>query len=163
MMVPSGRDFYEHGATAKKLKIEAYKENAVLKNMRRKVKYTKVKARIILLMLLVFACGMTVMYRYAYITDINYKIDEAKSSYNRLKNDNITMKVKIENTLDLTNVRTVAEGRFGMHKAQKEQIISINVPKADYINTNVTSYNNSNKQGIVALFSRLAKNVGMIK
>lgn len=164
-MSSSGSDYYEYGSTARKVRYDVYKENPVLKNRIRKIKYTKVKMRIILLMLFVFACGMTLMYRYAQITDLNYRIDESKRNYNSLKNENITLKVKIDNSLDMSNVRQFAETKFGMHKPQKEQMVTVSVPKSDYIKTNDAEINRNAKSNtsFLAGFTKLVRNLGLIK
>jgi cell division protein FtsB len=164
-MVSSGSDYYEYGSTAKNLRFDVYKENKVLKNKRKKVKHTKLKLRIVLVMLLFFVCGMSMMYRYALITDLNYKINEAKKEYTTIKDNNLNIRVKIENSLDLSKVREIAENQYGMHKPQKEQIVAVNVPRNDYIKTNEKAVLNvfENKNIVVAGFFKIAKIAGLIK
>ena len=167
MMISPGSSHYEFGSTARKINYEIYKENEVLKKnkVKKQVKYTRAKLRIVFLMLLIFGCGMTIMYRYALITDVNYKIDESKRAYSKIKNENLTAKVKIENSLDLAKVRELAEGQYGMHKPQREQIVSVNVPKSDYIKTNEAGSINdvTTRNVIVAGFLKVARIVGLIK
>lgn len=165
MMISPGSSHYEYGSTARKINYEIHKESQVLKKKQKKVKYTKAKLRIVFLMLLVFGCGMTIMYRYALITDMNYKIDESKREYTKIKNENLTAKVKIENSLDLAKVREIAEGKYGMHKPQREQIVSVNVPKTDYIKTNKGAIINNvtSRNIVVAGFLKVARIAGLIK
>jgi hypothetical protein len=168
-MVSSNSHYYEYGSTAKKVKLDDHRYNEVHKKnnkkSNKKVKYTMAKLRILFIMLIVFGCGMTMMYRYALITDINYKIDESKRQYTQIKNDNLNIKVKIENSLDLAKVREVAEGKYGMHKPQREQIVSVNVPKVDYIKTNedVVGKDINNKNIVAAGLLKVARIVGLIK
>jgi cell division protein FtsL len=160
-MVPSGSAVYEYGSTAPKIKYDEYQDNTFLKNKRKKISYRKIKTKMFLLTLMVFACGMMIMYRYAMITDMNYQIDAARSKYNRMENDNIFVRMKIQNELDLSKLREVAENRLGMHEPRGDQMVMVNVPREDYIETLGEKHQHT-KGFMLATLDHLARFLGII-
>lgn len=136
-MQPSEKYNYQYGSTARKLEYDVYEENAFLRNKRKKFKYTQIKTKMFLISLLLFACGMIVMYRYAIITELNYDIQDARVMYDRIQNDNLVTRMSIQSSLDLANVRDIAENDLRMHEPRREQIVMVNVPRDDFIQGNV--------------------------
>jgi len=53
--------------------------------------------------------GSLAMYRYSRITEMNYEIDKQLKAYNELKNENIRIKVEIENSIDIQKIKEFAE------------------------------------------------------
>jgi hypothetical protein len=135
-MGSSGTDLYVYGSTARKIQYDVYKENPILRNKRKVGKYNHIKAKLFLSTLLAFVCGMLIMYRYAVITELNYKIQDARSRFERLENNNLVTRVYIQSQLDLSIVRDMAESRLSMHEPRSEQIIMVHVPRRDYIKRN---------------------------
>lgn len=150
---PSEKFNYQYGSTAKKLEYDVYEENDFLRNKRKKFKYTQIKTKLFLLTLLLFACGMIVMYRYALITEINYDIQDSRAMYERIQNDNLVTRMNIHSRLDLSNVRDTAENYLRMHEPRREQIVMINVPRDDYIQRNVSLDKENKVRGLSILDS----------
>jgi cell division protein FtsL len=134
-MIPLGSGRYEYGSTAQNIQYDAYNENTTLKNKRKRMSYRKIKTKMFVMTLMFFSCGMMIMYRYALITDMNYQIEDARAKHNRMENDNLMIRMKIQSELDLSKLREVAESRLGMREPRGDQIVKINVAREDYIET----------------------------
>ena len=123
---------YVQGSIARQLQYDVYEENTVLKAKKRYKNNRKIKLKLVLSIVMVLFAGLTVMYRFAAITQLSYTINQSESYYNELRNENSILKVQIETKTDLTDIKEVAENRLSMQKPDKSQIIYINVPRNDY-------------------------------
>lgn len=123
---------YVQGNTARQLEYDVYEENTVLREKRRYKNNRKLKAKMVLSILAVLIAGMTVMYRFAVITQLSYNINQNENKYDELRNENSLLKVQVETKTDLTAIKTAAESRLGMQKPDKSQIVYIKVPRNDY-------------------------------
>ncbi|MFZ5985964.1 MAG: cell division protein FtsL [Bacillota bacterium] len=149
---------YIHGTAARKLEYDVYEENKVLNAKRKQRSSNKVKIKLILSLLVIFSLGSLVMYRYTQITELNYRIDKELKAYNEVKNENIRIKVSIENNLDIQKIKEVAEKKLGMQKPDKHQITYVKVPRNDF--TVVSSEVKRDKDGpgvLSALMSKVDK------
>lgn len=153
LLQSSKKNYYQYGATAKKLEYDVYEENDFLRNKRKKIKYTQSKTKMFLISLFLFACGMIVMYRYAIITDLNYNIQDAREAYARIQNDNLVTEMTIQSSLDLSNVRRIAESDLRMYEPRREEIIIINVSRGDYIHS--SAYSKEEPVGRFSILDRL--------
>lgn len=122
---------YINGTAARKLEYDVYEENKVLCAKKKQRNNNKIKMKVILCLLVVFAMGSLAMYRYSRITEMNYEIDRQLTAYNEIKNENIRVKVGIENSVDIQKVKEFAEKELGMHKPDKYQITYVMVPQSD--------------------------------
>ncbi len=137
---------YIHGTAARKLEYDVYEENKVLSEKKKRRVNNKVKVKVVFAFLLVFSlCGL-VMYRYALITDLNYKINTRMNEYKEIKNENTRLMVKIESELDLQKVQQIAEENLGMQQPDKYQFTYVSVPKSDFI-TASSEINDEGKNG----------------
>ncbi len=123
---------YVHGSTARQLQYDVYEENTVLKEKKRYKNNRKIKFKLVLSILAVFVAGLTVVYRFAAITELSYQINQSEKTYNELRNENSILKVQVETLTDLTDIREKAETRLGMQKPDKSQVVYIQVPRSDY-------------------------------
>lgn len=123
---------YIQGSTARKLQYDVYEENTVLKAKKRYKNNRKIKFKLILSIVAVLIAGLTVMYRFAAITQISYNINKSEKIYNELRNENSLLRVQVETETDLTEIKEVAETRLGMQRPDKSQVVYINVPRNDY-------------------------------
>lgn len=123
---------YIQGTAARKLEYDVYEENKVLSEKKKRRVNNKLKVKVVFAFMVMFSlCGL-VMYRYALITDINYKINTRMNEYTEIKNENTRIKVKIERELDLQKVREYAEENLGMQKPDKSQYTFVKVPRNDF-------------------------------
>lgn len=123
---------YVYGAAAPKIEYDVYENNEVLKAKKKQKSYTKSKIRMTLAILAVFAACFVVIYRYALITELSYNIDKANKAYTQIKNADTTLKIAIDQEMDLNKIREIAETKLGMKKPDRYQIVCVNVPKSDF-------------------------------
>lgn len=142
---------YIHGTAARKLEYDVYEENKVLSAKKKQRNNNKIKMKVTLCLFVILALGCFAMYRYAQITEMNYKIDKELRVYNEIKDENIRIKVEIENSLDIQKIKDVAEKKLGMHKPDKHQITRVRVPQNDLtIVSDAAKYEESKNAGILS-------------
>lgn len=123
---------YVYGTAAEKLDYQVPEENKVPEVKKNDKKSSRIKFKLLLNVFAVFAICFIIIFRYALITELNYKINKSNISYNEIKNENSRIKVELEKDMDLHKVKEVAESRLGMQKPDKFQIVYVNVPKSDF-------------------------------
>lgn len=123
---------YIHGAAARKLEYDVYEENRVLKEKKQYKNNRKAKFNLVVSILAVLLVGLAVVYRFALITDMSYKIIQSEKDYYDLKNENSMIRLKVEQDTDLANIKLLAETKLSMQKPDKSQIVYINVEKKDH-------------------------------
>ena len=122
---------YVYGSTAEKLAYDVYQENTVLKHKKKQKTNFKSKFKAIVLVLLIFSACLTITYRYALITELNYNYSTMEARYNKLRNENSSLQVAIEKETDLTKIKQIAEEKLNMHSPDKFQIVYMRVPRTD--------------------------------
>lgn len=149
---------YVQGTAAKQLEYDVYENNKVLKAKKRYKSNRKMKFKFVMSTLVVLCAGLVVMYRFAVITKISYRIDQMQNQYTELRNENSLLKVQIETETDLTNIKETAELKLGMQAPDKSQIVYIKVPRNDYtVVVNDKEGTGGNRDNIIAvLFSKVA-------
>lgn len=157
-MLQAAEKTYTDGTSAIKHDYDVYSENKVLRKKREYRNNGKNKFQTVCLLLAVFGMGLLLMYRFALITEINYKVTNMETEYNNLRNENSRLKVSIEKRLDLTQIREIAENKLGMQKPDKYQIVYLNVPKSDF--TVVNNEYISNMEAKKGMFASLEDFVG---
>jgi cell division protein FtsL len=123
---------YVYGTSAKEIQYDVYKENKVLKEKKKYRSNRFKKIKIIFLILLLFQASFIVMYRYALITDLNFKICKLEKEYESIKDDNTRLKIMVEKNTDLSKIRVVAEEKINMQKPDKYQVVHIRIPKNNF-------------------------------
>lgn len=157
-MLQAAEKIYTDGTSAIKHDYDIYSENKVLSKKREYRNNGKNKLQTVCLLLAAFGMGLMLMYRFALITEINYKVTSMETEYNNLRNENSRLKVAIEERLNLTEIKEVAENKLGMQKPDKYQIIYLNVPKSDFTVVNNEYINNMEAEK--GMFASLADFVG---
>lgn len=157
-MIPKEKN-YVYGTAAPKIEYDVYTENKVLKAKKKQRANNKVKLKAVFTIMVCFGAFFYIMYMYAQITEVNYKLNKQNKQYTEIKNENIRLKLDIERSLDLNTVKEVAETRLNMQKPDKSQIVYLKVPKSDI--TKVAARDNSgiNGEGAVAVVSNLFSKV----
>ena len=155
---------YVHGTAAPKIQYDVYEENKVLKQKKAYRVNKRVKLKAVFTILLVFSLCFTLTYRYALLTEMNYKISKTNRQYNELRDENARLKVDIEKSIDLVKIKELAETRLGMQKPDRNQVVYVRVPKNDF--TIVTEeYKNTEKTGegtLSSLVSGMSKFVSLL-
>lgn len=139
------RDYADTAATTEKIYkvqrtslaeapvVEAREEmdNAVIRAIRTKQKRKKIKAGLLVKVMLIFALGLLVVFRYASITEMGYKVSSAKSEYQNLTSDNERLMAQIESNMNLDELTNLAKEKFDMQRPQTYQMVVLNIKPAD--------------------------------
>ena len=139
------RNNYVYGTAAEKIEYDVYEHNEVLKEKKKYRANRLIKVKMVVGILLLFSLGLIVMYRYALIAEINFKISSKEKQYEELKNENSRLKVAIENETNLSKITQVAQNELGMQKPDKYQIVYIDVPKTSFTVTSEQYKDNAGK------------------
>lgn len=123
--------YYSSDSLARNINYDIYYENTLLKKKNVSRKNMVIKAKFITVMMIVFLLSMNTLYRYAVITDLNYRIHDNQREYERLADQNKRLKIELINKVNLTKVRQVAEQELRMHRPYKNQIVFVDVPKIE--------------------------------
>lgn len=134
---------YIQGTAARKLEYDVYEENKVLSEKKKQRVSNKLKIKVVFAFIILFTLSGLVMYRYALITDMSYKIDAKKNEYTEIKNENTRLKVKIASNLDIQRIQKIAEENLGMQKPDKCQYTNVKIPRSDF----TTASNEINGEG----------------
>jgi cell division protein FtsL len=155
---------YIYGTAAKKIEYDVYEENKVLKKKKQQRVSGKARLKVVLTILVIFAASLLLMYRYALITELNYKVSDLEKTYTKIKNENSVLRVEIENEMSLSKVKEIAEVRLGMQSPDRYQKVYIRVPKSDV--TKVADKYREEKKGndnlIAILMNKVGKLTGLI-
>ncbi len=118
-------------AEAPELEAQEELDSVVIREIRTKQKRKKIKVGLLAKVLLVFALGLLVVFRYASITEMGYKVSEAKTEYQALTAENERMTAQIENNMNLNELTTLAKEKFDMQRPQTYQMVVLNIDPAD--------------------------------
>lgn len=122
---------YIDGSSARQIQYDVYNENVVLKQKLKSRRNIKVKLKVIASVLLIFAIGFSVMYRYAQVVDINNKLGSMELEYENLREANAKIKIRLEEETDLNVIKTLAEENLGMRVPAESQTVYIKVAGKD--------------------------------
>lgn len=106
-------------------------ESVVIREIKTKQRRKKIKYGILVKVSLVFALGLLVVFRYASITEIGYRVSEAETEYNQLLAENERLEVAIKSELNLAEIQKLAKEKFDMQQPQTYQIVVLDVEPTD--------------------------------
>ena len=120
------------GAEDLYVSVEKPKEtNPVLYEIKKKKEDRKTKKHVIVLMAIVFALGLTVAFRFASITQINYTNHELQQEYNEIQSQIKITEANIEGAMSISEISKIATEKLNMHKPLSYQITYIDVKIED--------------------------------
>lgn len=128
---------YQYETSPKKVDIP-YKglrllENKPKEQLKKSKAQKKKEIKMTITVIAVVLLLLTISCRNSQIDKKFNQIQEQKRNLAMLQKENEQLKVSIENSLNLNNVEKVAKDELGMQKLTNKQIIYINLPKKDYI------------------------------
>ena len=106
-------------------------DSVVIRAIRTKQKRKRVKALLLLKVGLVFILGLLVVFRYASITEMGYKVSGAKNEYEQLVAENERLRVNIASGMNLNELTSLAKEKFDMGQPQTYQMVVLDVQPAD--------------------------------
>lgn len=127
---------YEYDATAVPYTIPPQKiqeKQILLTELKQKREDKKTKKHIIISVFILVALGLTVAFRYASVTQINYENHKLEREYQRKIAIAQNLKVEIESSMSITEIAEIAETKLGMHKPFAYQIKYIDVDLPDQV------------------------------
>jgi cell division protein FtsL len=150
---------YIQGTAARKLEYDVYEENKVLCEKKKQRVSNKLKIKVVFAFIILFTLSGLIMYRYALITDMSYKIDAKMNEYTEMKNENTRLKVKIASKLDIQRIQKIAEENLGMQKPDKCQYTNVKIPRSDFTTASneINGEGKDNKSIFDTLISRVDK------
>lgn len=95
------------------------------------------KTLIVIALSIIFICLFLIMYRNSKINEAFSELNTLKNEISRIEKENVQLEVKIQSSLNLSNVEQSAKELLGMQKLTNSQTIYISLPKKDYIETSV--------------------------
>jgi len=134
---------YEYGTSPRKYETpympQNRRKNSTPKTQEKKMtsrerkEQIKSRAKIVTIVLVVFAAVLAICYRNSQIDVAFRNNEEMKSKVLAVEKENDQMKVDIENSLNLYNVEQQAKEQLGMQLLTNKQTVYVNLPKKDYI------------------------------
>ena len=116
---------------AKEFEAQEEIDSVVIRAIRTKQKRKRVKALLLLKVGLVFVLGLLVVFRYASITEMGYKVSKAKTEYEQLTDDNERLRVNIKSGMNLNELTNLAKEKFDMQQPQTYQMVVLDIQPAD--------------------------------
>lgn len=127
---------YVYGSVAPKLPQEPQKRDAQEqvpgKAMPRLSQSSLPKLQMIFCVIFMVAVSFIILYRYSAISELGNRMGKLTAEYNSLRDENRMLKVEIEKSINLDNVKQIAETKLRMHKPYSYQLVLVDVPKSDY-------------------------------
>lgn len=100
-------------------------------NKQKEVK--KIKAKVVMYLIMIFALLFVIGYRNAQIDENFEKVQTLKSELASIEKENTQLEVAIESSLNLTNLEQQARNLLGMQKLSNKQTEYVTLPRTDYI------------------------------
>lgn len=122
---------YITGSLAEQVKPDIYEENIVLRQIKNKKRYRRNNSKLIFTISLFTMMLGLVVYRYSYVTELNYSLESAKVELNEITNKNSLLKVDIEKGLNLNAIRKEAKNKFKMHSPKENQKVYVRIHRED--------------------------------
>lgn len=95
-----------------------------------------------------FAAAFVVISRYVAINEANAEITQLKKEYNGIIAANQDLQAKIDKTVDLKKLQTVASEKLGMVKPERYQIFYVDMQMGDYSENVAASKADSEREKI---------------
>ena len=127
----------EHSDISVKNHSKTYRMTKVLEHEKTAYKF-KIMAKVIVCFVILFF----VLIRYVQIYEAKAAIEKTKSELLNFQRANEQMQVEIDSKIDLKKIEETAKTKFGMRRAEKYQMVYINLKKDDYIE-NIKAENES--------------------
>lgn len=118
-------------------KISKSKKSSTLKNNNKsknnkQIALKKQKIKTIVYLCISFIVLFTICYRYSLINEEFNNLNLTKTELSKIQKENSTLKLSIENSVNLNNIEKIALEKLGMQKLDKSQMVYISLEKEDY-------------------------------
>ena len=141
---------YQYETSPRKLEPEyepikkRYPKKSTARNKNQNKKYKKKtnishKIKSVTYVLIAFSMFFTLCYRNSQIDEKYAKIRSLKGEIALLQKENDQLEANIESNLNLNHIEKEAQELLGMQKLSNDQIVYVNLPKSDYVETSSES------------------------
>lgn len=148
---------YQYETSPRKLQPEyepikkKYPKKSTARNKNLNKKYKKKtnvshKIKSVSYVLIVFSMLFMLCYRNSQIDEKYAQIKSIKGEIALLQKENDQLEANIESNLNLNHIEKEAQEQLGMQKLSNEQIIYVNLPKKDYVETSSEVIQKNQKQ-----------------
>lgn len=101
------------------------------------------------LMVIAIGCILCIMYRSVKINEAFNEVQTLSKMVTSIEKENSQISVNIQNSLNLSNIESIASSTLGMQKLSSKQIVYINLDTKDY-----TEVNNNKKEEDIRIFKK---------
>ena len=153
---------YEYSATQEEYIIPEEKieeKRIILTELRRKTEDKKTKRNIIVGITILVMMGLTVAFRYASVTQINYENHKLEQEYQQKTAVVQNLQVDIESNMNIAEIAEIAETKLGMHKPFSYQIKYIDVETPDQTEYKNTEFTKEENNDDIPFVKRLFKDI----
>lgn len=153
---------YEYSASPEKYVIPEEKieeKRIILTELRRKKEDKKTKRNIIVGITILVMMGLTVAFRYASVTQINYENHKLEQEYQQKTAVVQNLQVDIESNMNIAEIAEIAETKLGMHKPFSYQIKYIDVETPDQTEYKNTEFTKEESNEDIPFVKRLFKDI----
>lgn len=153
---------YEYSAIPEEYVIPEEKieeKRIILTELRRKKEDKKTKRNIIVGITILVMMGLTVAFRYASVTQINYENHKLEQEYQQKTAVVQNLQVDIESNMNIAEIAEIAETKLGMHKPFSYQIKYIDVETPDQTEYKNTEFTKEESNEDIPFVKRLFKDI----
>lgn len=153
---------YEYGTSPEEYIIPEEKiqeKKIILTELRRKKEDKKTKKHIIINVTLLVIMGLTVAFRYASVTQINYENHKLEQEYQKKVAVAQNLAVEIESNMSIAEIAEIAETKLGMHKPYSYQLKYIDVETPDQTEYKNTEFTKEKGNEDIPFSQRLIQNI----
>ena len=139
------RSRYEYGTSPRKLEPDVQRKKQTKKrklkvvddlprqDIRISKEQKKRQIKLTFVVIGVFILLLTISYRNSQINEKFSQVQTLKKELSALQKENEQLEVSIENSLNLNTIEKQAKEKLGMQKLTNKQIVYVNLPKKDYV------------------------------
>lgn len=109
-----------------------------------------------------FAAAFVVISRYVAINEANSEITQLKKEYSSIVAANQDLQAKIDKTVDLKKLQTIASEKFGMVKPERYQIFYVDMQMGDF-SENIAAKNTDSEREKIAVTGVPGTIIGSMK
>ena len=150
---------YQYETSPRKLQPEyeptkkTYPKKSTARSNNTKKKYKKKtnsahKIKSVSYVLVAFLMLFTICYRNSLIDEKYAEVKSLKNEIALIQKENDQLEANIESSLNLNNIEKEAREILGMQKLSNDQIIYVNLPKTDYVETSPEEIEKNQEQNL---------------
>ena len=146
---------YEPAGPSKKQEYERLKKTKAENLYKKREKRVNSKAKTLRCIALVFIVGVTLIFRYTSIYNVQKNLSNIKSETISLNKENENLKVELVKSSNLSNVEKIATGKLNMVRVEKHQVIYTDLTKENFAKDASLNKNHSQSSFLQKVYKML--------